>query len=125
MKVLLIDDEPAVRKIGTVSLSRVGGFEALCAPNADEGIALARAERPDVILMDMMMPEKDGLVAMREIHACEGLEATPVILITARVQEADIAEYLAGGAAGVIHKPFDPLRLPDEVRRLVRAWRPD
>ncbi len=123
MKILLIDDEPDIRKIGRLSLEAVGKFEVVLAAGAAEGLALARTERPDAILLDMMMPGMDGLAALGELRAAPDLATVPVIFMTARVQRHEVERYLGLGAAGVIQKPFDPMTLPDEVRRLLATRR--
>jgi CheY-like chemotaxis protein len=119
MKVLLIDDEEDIRKIGQLSLEAVGKFKATLAASAREGIEAAILDRPDLILMDMMMPGMDGLTALQEIHARPELKDVPVLFMTAKVQRSDVSRYLQMGAAGVIHKPFDPMTLPDEIRRIL------
>ena len=119
MKVLLVDDEEDIRKIGRLSLEAVGRFQTLVASSAREGIELAAAELPDLILMDMMMPNMDGLAALAELRRRPELRHIPVVFMTAKVQPFEVAHYLAMGAAGVIQKPFDPMMLPDELRRIV------
>jgi CheY-like chemotaxis protein len=119
MKVLLIDDDEDIRKVGRLSLEAVGRFQTAIAASAREGIQVAAMDRPDLILMDMMMPGMDGLTALHEIHQTAGLEAVPVVFMTAKVQRSDIDRYVALGAAGVIRKPFDPMTLPEEIRAIL------
>lgn len=119
MRVLLIDDEEDLRKIGRISLEAVGKFEARTAVGAAEGLAVARSWVPDLVLMDMMMPGLDGLAALGQMKADPALRAIPVVIMTAKVQRTEIESYLAAGAIGVIHKPFDPMTLPAELRRLL------
>ncbi len=121
MKVLLVDDEDDIRKIGRLSLEAVGKFQTLLASSAAEALTLAASERPDVILMDMMMPGMDGLAALAELQKDSALKTIPVVFMTAKVQRSDVAHYLAVGAIGVIQKPFDPMTLSDELRRLVAS----
>jgi CheY-like chemotaxis protein len=91
----------------------------LLAENGAEGMETAKAHKPDLILMDMMMPEMDGLSVLRKLRNDPALESTPVIFMTAKVQRDEVARYLEAGAAGVVHKPFDPMTLPDEIRRIL------
>ncbi len=119
MKVLLVDDEADIRKIGQLSLQAVGKFETLLASNAAEGIEIARAEQPDLILMDMMMPGMDGLEALAKLQSLPDVKHIPVIFVTAKVQQHEVEHYLSVGAIGVIQKPFDPMLMPDEVRRIL------
>ncbi|MDP3505637.1 MAG: response regulator [Myxococcales bacterium] len=121
MKVLLVDDEEDIRKIGRLSLQAVGKFETVIASSAAEAIALAASERPDLILMDMMMPGMDGLEALAELKRDPALAAIPVLFMTARVQRTEVDQYLRLGAIGVIQKPFDPMLLPSEIRRILDA----
>jgi CheY-like chemotaxis protein len=74
-----------------------------------------------VILLDMMMPGMDGLETLRRIRTHAQLAAVPVIFMTAKVQKRDLDAYLMAGAAGVIAKPFDPMELPHQIRRLLGA----
>lgn len=122
MKVLLVDDEEDIRKIGRLSLQSVGKFETVLASSAAEAIALARSERPDLILMDMMMPGMDGLEALAELKRLPELKAIPVLFMTARVQRDEVEQYLRLGAIGVVQKPFDPMLLPSEIRRILEAF---
>lgn len=121
MKVLLVDDEEDIRKIGRLSLQAVGKFETAIASSAAEALALARSERPDLILMDMMMPGMDGLEALAELKKIPELAAIPVLFMTARVQRDEVDQYLRLGAIGVIQKPFDPMLLPAEIKRILEA----
>lgn len=112
MKVLIIDDEPDIRGIARLSLTRVGGMEVLEAAGGEEGVRLAAAHRPDAILLDMMMPIMDGpatLAALREDPAAASI---PVVFLTAKAMEAEIDRLKAMGARGVLTKPFDPMALP-------------
>jgi len=119
MKVLIVDDEADIRRIGELSLQSVGGWQVLLAESGAEGIDTARAHRPDLILMDMMMPEMDGLTTLKQLRKVPELESTPVVFMTAKVQREEISRYLEAGAVGVVHKPFDPMMLPDEIRRIL------
>ncbi len=121
MKVLLIDDEDDIRRIATVSLSAIGKHTVMQASRAVEGLALARLERPDVVLLDMMMPGIDGLGTLALMQADPELKGIPVLFMTAKVQRAEIDHYLAVGALGVIQKPFDPMTLSSEIERIMNA----
>ena len=120
-KVLLVDDEADIRTIGEICLSRVGGWRTALAAGGAEALALALSEQPDVILLDVMMPEIDGPETLRRLRADARTAHIPVIFLTARVQRADLREYVAMGAVGAIPKPFDPMRLAADVTRLVGA----
>jgi len=120
MKVLLVDDQEDIRKIGRLSLEAVGKHQVLLAANAAEAIHLARSQ-PDLILMDMMMPGRDGLSALAELRGTPELSAIPVLFMTAKVQRSELEHYLQAGAIGVIQKPFDPMTLPSEIEKIMSA----
>lgn len=118
-KVLLVDDEEDIRTIGAISLRRIGGWQTVLAGDGPEALEVARRERPDVILLDVMMPELDGPDVLRRLRADPETCAIPVIFLTAKVQPGELGDYLELGAAGAIAKPFDPLTLADDVGRIV------
>jgi two-component system, OmpR family, response regulator len=118
-KVLLVDDEDDIRTIGQVSLSRVGGWQTVLASSGADALTKAAAERPDLILLDVMMPGMDGPTTLARLRAQEATAATPVIFMTAKIQKQEVARYLELGAAGVIGKPFDPMTLPAEIKKLL------
>ena len=120
MKVLLIDDEEDIRKLGKLSLEAVGKFDTTVAASGAAGVVAATADPPDVILLDVMMPEMDGLATYAELVKIPTLKNVPIILITAKVQRSEIAQYLAMGAAGIIPKPFDPMTLPSDILKIFR-----
>lgn len=116
---LLVDDEADIRRIGALSLRAVGGFDVRVASSGAEALVALESFAPRVILLDVMMPELSGLEVYGRIRAMERRADVPVIFLTASVQRHEIERYLALGAAGVIAKPFDPMQLPSEVRRIL------
>jgi two-component system, OmpR family, response regulator len=118
-KVLLVDDDPRIRKIAQISLEGVGGWQVCLVASGFEAIAVAQKERPDVILLDVMMPEMDGPTTLAKIREVEEIASIPVIFFTAKVQKQELDLYLALGAAGIISKPFDPMKLPREITEIV------
>lgn len=118
MKILLAEDEPDVQLIARLSLKKAG-FTVVTAGNGLEALERVAAERPDVILLDWMMPDMDGYETCRRLKADPATAGIPVIFLTARVQEAEVARALALGAAGCIGKPFDALTLGQRVTELV------
>ena len=120
MKVLIIDDDADIRLIAGLSLGRVGGMEVIQAASGADGVQKAREERPDVILLDMMMPTMDGSETLAALRAQPATALTPVIFLTAKAVGAEVERMKALGGAGVLTKPFDPRTLSDEVRALVR-----
>lgn len=120
-KVLLVDDEPDIRKIGTLALERVGGLEVTQASSGVEALDVAVAASPDVILLDVMMPDLDGPATFSRLRELPELADTPIVFLTAKVQKSEVERYMELGAKGVIKKPFDPMTLADEVRRVAES----
>jgi two-component system OmpR family response regulator len=118
-KVLLVDDEDDIRTIGQLSLSRVGGWITVLAASGTEAVAKAASEQPDLILLDVQMPGLDGPTTFSRLRAQASTAAMPIIFMTAKIQKQEVARYLELGAIGVIGKPFDPLTLPNEIKRLM------
>lgn len=121
MKILLVDDEEDIRLVASVSLQRMGGFQVILATSGEEAIELASNERPDVILMDFMMPDMNGEALLEKIRNDEKLRRIPVIFLTAKAKPTDVQRLLRLGAKGVIGKPFDPTHLSEEVQRILRS----
>lgn len=115
-RILLVDDDPDIRRIGELCLARLGGWEVLMADSGARCLELAAAERPDLIMLDVMMPGLDGPSTLAELRRAEATAGIPVIFMTARVQEHEVAAYLEQGAIGVVAKPFDPMELPARIR---------
>ena len=115
-KILVIDDEPKIVEICQDYL-KASGFEVLSASNGLQGLNAARREKPDLIVLDLMMPGMDGLDVCRNLRR-EG--NTPIIMLTARVEESDKLVGLELGADDYITKPFSPRELVARVRVVLR-----
>ncbi len=96
------------------------GYRVLDAETAPEGIALAEANEPDLILMDISLPEMNGLEATVRLRAIEHLRHTPIVALTANVMKGDREQALEAGCAGYIQKPIDVDRLPDQIRSFLQ-----
>lgn len=120
-KVLMVDDDQSIRRICQVTLKSVGKWEVVLAESGYDGLELARKESPDVILLDVMMPGMDGPTTLLKLREDDQLKHIPVILMTAKVQPQEVEQYTRLGASGVISKPFDPLTLPNEIKKLVNG----
>lgn len=123
LTVLYVDDDPDIRSIATMSLQLDPAISVHAAASGEEALALlATADwRPDAILLDVMMPGIDGVALAAAIRQMPGLDGTPLLFMTARARESDIARYRSIGAVSVITKPFDPLRLAEEIRKVAPA----
>ncbi|MFT5121952.1 MAG: CheY-like chemotaxis protein [Kiritimatiellia bacterium] len=120
MKILAIEDELNMQKLIEYNL-RHFGYEALMASNGRHGVDLARKESPDLIFLDMMLPEMDGMETLRALKENPVTRPIPVIMLTARGQRSDVEQALAEGAAAYITKPFDPATLKQMVERFASA----
>jgi CheY-like chemotaxis protein len=121
MKILIIDDDDDIRSIARLSLGRLGGMEVIEAASGAEGVRKGRDEKPDVILLDVMMPAMDGSATLAALRSQPATSATPVIFLTAKAMRVEIERLTGLGAAGVLTKPFDPRTLPAQVQALVDA----
>jgi CheY-like chemotaxis protein len=118
-KVMMVDDEPDIRTIGQLSLSAIGKWQTVLVDSGREALAVAAREQPDVVLLDVMMPGMDGLATLAGLKEQAATSSIPVIFMTAKVQKHEVERYLQLGAVGVIRKPFDPVTLPAEIRKLL------
>jgi len=123
-KVLIVDDDEDIRRVTEIALRRVGGWDVVHAASGAEALVRAREEQPDVILLDVMMPDGDGPTTLARLRADPATAKLPVIFLTARVQRRELDSYRELGATGVIEKPFDATTLPDAIRRLVAGGSP-
>lgn len=105
-KILLVDDEPDMTRVIGKSLE-VSGYEVIIAGDGAECISKAQCEQPDVILLDNVMPNMDGLTALEKLRSSRRTEDIPVIIVTALDDEDSIARALNGGADSYVVKPFD------------------
>jgi DNA-binding response OmpR family regulator len=120
--VLVVDDDPVVRRMLQLSFESEG-FNVLTAADGLEGLERIRADRPDVVVLDIMMPKLDGMKVMRELNDDDELRGLPVILLSAKATSLDIELGLKAGAADYVTKPCDPIDLIDRVRSLLAKTR--
>lgn len=116
MRVLYVDDDPDIREIALIALSLDPELEARAASDGMSALGLIDQWMPDIVMLDVMMPQLDGpstLVRLRENPATADL---PVVFITARAQKQEIQNFAMLDARGVIAKPFDPMTLAQQVR---------
>jgi len=123
LKVLIVDDEPHMLRVTELSLKK-GGYTLILGRNGREAIELARRELPALIIMDVLMPEVDGLTALRQLKQEHSLNQIPVIMLTARGHVMTRQEAADSGATLFLTKPFSPTQLLNEARRLIELSNP-
>ncbi|MBS3939488.1 MAG: response regulator [Actinobacteria bacterium] len=116
-RVLAVDDDPTILRLLQVNLE-MEGHDVLTAENGQSALEVIRAERPQVVLLDVMMPEMDGFQVCEAVRADPDIADTPIVFVSARAQQADLDRGYASGADGYITKPFDPLDLIETIERL-------
>jgi DNA-binding response OmpR family regulator len=122
-RVLVVDDEDDIRELCRVNLE-FEGFQVFDAPNGPAGLELAARERPDVIFLDLMMPEMDGWEVLRRLKEDEATARTPVVLLTARTGEDDQMRGWQEGILEYVSKPFNPLSLVEWAKRAMEPRDP-
>lgn len=117
-RILYVEDEPDIQAVARIALETVGGFTLMICSSGKEALAKAADFAPDLFLLDVMMPGMDGVMALQELRKQSTIAMTPVMFMTAKVQPQEIAQLMSLGALDVIPKPFDPMTLADQIRRL-------
>ncbi|MBF2063121.1 MAG: response regulator [Calothrix sp. C42_A2020_038] len=114
-RILIIDDEFDIRAVAELALKTVGGWQVSTAASGSEGLAKAVDEHPDVILLDVMMPDMDGIATFHALQANPITQSIPVILLTAKVQAAEQRQFSELGVRAIITKPFKAMKLPRQI----------
>lgn len=113
--ILVIDDEEDIRTVVNMSLELTTSWKITQASNGEAGIKLAKQLHPDAILLDVTMPGMDGPMTFKNLQADPATQTIPVLLLTAKVQSIDQKAFADLAVAGLLFKPFDPLRLAEEI----------
>ena len=119
-RVLAVDDDPVIQRLLQVNLE-MEGYEVTLAGDGDEAIAKVRELRPDLVLLDVMMPNRDGWSVCEEMKSDPELKDIPVVFLSARAQDADVLRGRALGADNYVTKPFDPIDLLELVADLIEG----
>lgn len=117
-RIMYVDDDPDLRAIAEISLRDLGGFTVELCGSGEEALQKAESFRPQIVLLDVMMPGMDGIETFKRLQDMLPTADIPVVFVSAKVQSHEVHAYLALGAAGVIPKPFDPLLLGEQAQRL-------
>ncbi|MEM9088905.1 MAG: response regulator [Cyanobacteria bacterium P01_F01_bin.53] len=114
-QILMIDDEADIQTVARIGLKMIAGWEVLTANSGKEGIEQAKGHQPDAILLDVMMPDMDGVATLHALKADVETQAIPIIFLTAKAKAMDRKKLYDIGAQGVINKPFDPTTLSSQI----------
>ena len=118
-KVLLAEDDPDIQKVAKMSLKFAGVAQITVVENGEECLAAVGKEKPDVILLDVMMPKMDGYETCRRLKEDSATKSIPVIFLTAKAQHFEVKKGLELGACGYLTKPFNPMTLHAEIVALL------
>ncbi|MGI8503999.1 MAG: response regulator [Hassallia sp.] len=114
-RILVVDNEEYIQEVAKISLETIAGWEVVTASSGLEGIKKAETQQPDAILLDVMMPEMDGMTTLSKLQTNPATQAIPVIFLTAKVQASDRRRYAQMGMPSAIAKPFNPLELAGQI----------
>lgn len=117
-KIFYVDDEPDIQTVGRMALETVGGFTVESCDSGREALEKLPAFAPDLIILDVMMPGMDGPETFRRLREIPALDDVPVVFFTAKAQASELAALRDLGAIDVLTKPFDPMRLSDDIRKI-------
>lgn len=117
-KIVLAEDESQIAKLVEFKLKKEG-YQVTWKKNGEEALKAIKEEKPDLILLDVMMPVMDGYEVLRQVKEDEQLRDIPVIMLTARAQERDVVKGIGSGAEDYITKPFHPAELLVRVKKIL------
>jgi two-component system, OmpR family, alkaline phosphatase synthesis response regulator PhoP len=118
-RLLIIDDEETIQTVVQFGIRMIASWDVLTASSGIQGIQTAQIEQLDVILLDVMMPEMDGIATFKALQAHPATEQIPVIFLTAKAQTAEKRQFNDLGISGVITKPFNSLDLPEQISKIL------
>jgi CheY-like chemotaxis protein len=114
-RILYVEDEPDIQVVAKLALEMVGGYQVMICGGGQEALDKVGDFAPDLILLDVMMPDMDGPTTLQNLRTDPATATIPVIFLTAKIHPSEVAEYQALGALNVIAKPFDPMTLAAQV----------
>ena len=117
-RILYAEDEPDMQAVAKLALEMLGGFQVLICSSGVEALEKVKDFAPDLILLDVMMPGMDGPTTLQRLRADSATMAIPVIFLTAKGQAQEVLQYQALGALDVLAKPFEPMRLAEQVKAI-------
>lgn len=117
-RVMYVEDEPDIQMVARLALESLGGFEVEICSSGNEALQRAPIFKPQLFLLDVMMPGMDGPTTLKNLRSLAQFAGTPVVFMTAKVQPGEVAGYKELGALDVIAKPFDPMTLAGQVQAI-------
>lgn len=118
-QILIIDDDEDIREVVQLALETLGDWNVAIACCGQEGLHLAQTQQPDAILLDVMMPDMDGVATFKCLQQQPETQHIPVILLTAKVQPNELQRFDGLGVTGAIAKPFKPIALAQQVAEIL------
>jgi CheY-like chemotaxis protein len=115
-RIMCVEDDPDIRAILELSLAAVGGYEVRCCADGHEALAAVVSFRPDLVLLDVMMPGLSGPQTLAALRDMPEMHRVPVVFLTAKAMPDELEQLLQHGATGLIVKPFDPMTLAADIR---------
>tara|TARA_R110002126_G_scaffold97190_4_gene226717 strand:+ start:110 stop:496 length:387 start_codon:yes stop_codon:yes gene_type:complete len=123
-RIMHVEDDESIRTVVEIALTDVAGFELLSCDSGKTALAQVTDFAPQLILLDVMMPQMDGLQTLEALRKLPGLEHVPVVFMTAKIQQTEKQRYLAAGAIAIVEKPFEPMVLGDTLSTLFQQNQP-
>jgi two-component system OmpR family response regulator len=120
-RILLADDEPDILEISRIALETVGGYEVAVCGSGSDFLKLLPEFKPDLVIIDALMPDMNGLEVLSQMRLAEAFRQTPAVFLTGLVLERDLRDLRASGAEAVITKPFDPMKLPQRIDEIWKS----
>lgn len=120
-RILMVEDEPDIQLVARMALEAVGGFTVAACSSGTEALGVFEFFKPDMVLLDVMMPGMDGPATLKAMRELPGGRDIPIAFMTAKVMPGEVAQFKMLGALDVIAKPFDPMTLADQVRAIWEA----
>lgn len=114
-RILIVDDDADIREATQLCLEIMGQWEVLMAENGQKGLAIAQIEKPNAILLDMMLPGMDGMTILKKLRENPDTEKIPIVILTAKAQASEKKSFDQLKVAAVITKPYDPLTISDQI----------
>nr|WP_315489210.1 response regulator [uncultured Rhodoferax sp.] len=117
-RILYAEDEPLIQAMAKLALEKVGGFNVLICNSGEQALEQVKGFAPDLILLDVVMPGMDGPATFAALRSDPTTASIPVVFLTANAQQAEVARYMALGALDVVAKPFMPMTLAAQIKRI-------